>query len=489
MMMPNANAMETDSNDDEPCTICNKKGLVTECDGCGKWNHWHCVDKYHQPTSGKYFCMDCRNEKNEHPVSWDMLPASIEWHDCIICMDKKPDTEFINEFLPACPCKSKVCAHCAYTMAEKAGPDNAGSKCPTCRVQWTAFVPRTECGIAADPIPLDHKQGNEDTQDEQDDDAFEAQLAAAMAASAPAPAVAAPAPAPAAALATAPTGGFLTAAEVDEAYDDIFAIMNEPTGNTALEDADEARAEARDPSYSPNATQLEEMDIADDDDSIVDDTPSSRSAGKRKKARGKKGKGDSPKKTIFKEHTGLVRKAEIRFCNSPTEVNPSFKQKTEGKVSSRVNGSSSKKEPYTEDRRREVVLLCQERESRVPRTNAKSKIDYSKLHDEQYDMMFHLKILMIKAGDAMGGGGKKADKYPRYLLQITGEDGLASKVHFQRSALNDASAWTICMDAAEKVSESNEASAKRLAQNYWNAYVTYCQYLEDEDLGKLKAEP
>ena len=479
MMMPiPANDINTDeSNDDESCTICGKDGLLTQCDGCRQWNHWQCVDKYHQPTSGPYFCTGCRDANDAHPLPWEMQQPTTEWPECCICTERKPKTQFIGKILPECQCKFDVCAGCAYTMVDKAGPENAGSKCPFCRTQWTAFETRTEFGIEAVTIQLNHKHGQEgDKEDEED----AAELAAYMtetptsvATSVATSTSTAAATATPTALDTAPISGLLTSVEPHDSDDgeDVLRMMFSSDDDDDDDDDDD---------YDD-----------DDDDSVVDGTPSARLARRPERPRQRSsnaGKPKKPKKTISKA-AGSVRGDYIIVCTSPTEVNPNFQQKTPGKVSSRVKGSVPIKEAYTEARRKEVQLLCDERLTLIPRKNAKSKIDFSEMHAEQYDMYHHLKILMIKAGDAMGGGGKKADKYPRYLLKITGEDGLSSKICFENRDAWDGVAWKACEAAAKKVEETNEKKIASLANDYWNAYVTYCKYLKEEEEGTLVAEP
>jgi len=39
------------------------------------------------------------------------------------------------------------------------------------------------------------------------------------------------------------------------------------------------------------------------------------------------------------------------------------------------------------------------------------------------------------------------------------------------------------------VEETNEKKIASLANDYWNAYVTYCKYLKEEEEGTLVAEP
>ena len=126
-------------SDDAVCFICDTGGRLFACDkpGCNKTMHWWCNDDEHMPTSANYYCTGCRDELGvAHP------PAAALEHECVICLEKKPASQFVKT-LPECPCPKKnnrACAMCAYKIAESANGDKDKCKCGTCRREFASFV-------------------------------------------------------------------------------------------------------------------------------------------------------------------------------------------------------------------------------------------------------------------------------------------------------------------------------------------------------------
>ena len=148
--------------DNETCAKCGSKGLLTQCDLCNKWFHWwKCVDDKNQPTAGEYLCGNCREHTGRHPPDWSELKPQ-PYYECVVCNDRKPASQFPHSILPECECKSKVCAVCAYTMADKADECNTQSKCPLCRTQWLAFVLLpTKDNAEPQVVSLGHVRGSD----------------------------------------------------------------------------------------------------------------------------------------------------------------------------------------------------------------------------------------------------------------------------------------------------------------------------------------
>ena len=122
--------------DDEPCAVCNKRGVVTACDGdCGKFFHWHCVYPEHDGDTAKWYCKACAPK---HP-EWQPKPHCLKKEHCRICMTDKPANQFA-ELLPACPCREKagahVCSLCVHQIMDTATSYDQ-LKCPFCQMPKT----------------------------------------------------------------------------------------------------------------------------------------------------------------------------------------------------------------------------------------------------------------------------------------------------------------------------------------------------------------
>ena len=139
--------------DNESCDTCNKTGILTECNICGKWNHWRCVDPYRQPTSGDFLCGDCRRV--------DTDPTWSDWlgprHECCICNERKPANQFVKVVAPGCKCPEAAgrpitCALCVYKIADASDIPTA---CPTCRTPLPSQSKSSQAEAADTPSELD----------------------------------------------------------------------------------------------------------------------------------------------------------------------------------------------------------------------------------------------------------------------------------------------------------------------------------------------
>lgn len=147
------------------------------------------------------------------------------------------------------------------------------------------------------------------------------------------------------------------------------------------------------------------------------------------------------------------------------------------------------KYPYDDKRQNEVRLLVQELETKQPRANSRSAIFRPGTQWYQREMALHYRALLIKAGHSWGKSQGNADKYPRYLLDITGPGGLVSKESFKTEQTYFDQAELICRKIAESKVGTNKNSANKLTGDYMSAYLAYCKLLELEKSGQLSATP
>ena len=450
--------------DNEKCTICNESGILTQCDECHEWNHWHCVDKCHQPTSGgKYLCGKCRDTTGRHPVAWANM--AILHLDCIVCHEKKPATEFVHKILPVCPChasRPKLCALCAYNMAEKADAYNTEAKCPTCRKQWSAFFARPTEGASDEIIWLGHARGT-DTFDE-------------LPAAAPVP---------------------VDASETTE-YD-LMQWLENPTGDPP-EGALAGMAAFSEP---PDAMQVDDSDSDSDSDyqdSVIgEDNPNPDALALSRSGRGSRcyGTSSKPNKTISKKTTSKKGPASERakdiklnrdkasFDTSKLKnpkMNPPVR--IAGSTMRRVTDAGRKRSHYDTDARRESILR-----------KIFDKFDADEISDpDQFDasaISAHCRVLAIRDGLLFGEkGDSSAAKYCGYVAKFVSATGFALKSEFVKG--NKLRAKGIAKKIGNDIVAANPAlktSAAKYAKNHMAGFRLYCKLLEKENAGTINADP
>lgn len=469
------------NDDDESCAVCKKNGLLTECDDCHIWTHWWCTDPDHQPTSGSFYCSDCRKANDKHPTPWDELAPSVPWHVCGICFDRKPAPEF-SQLLPTCECKLKVCALCAYHIAEKAGPENAGSRCPTCRMQWIAIRPRTTNGVPGDPIPLDHKHGREGGDDGEWSE--EEELAAPLAP-----------PQPAAVRTYQPLR------ELGDTHLDELA----PRDTHLDELAPLAPLAPRAPPASPAPPQpaaartyqsrlyLDDAYLRDDYlDKIADDDDDSDDSDDDDYVDGST-VADTPPRSKRKRRNNIATGEKKKRAPVGGQIRANFPSvKTPGVMVSRWEGSEPRTVAYTDERMNLVGNLV-------------TKLEQKNENDPEA-VALHMQVLMIKncEGTSSGGAGN-LNKHPQRIKEFM-RNGIESRNQFniddvELKSKGEATACLLAKAAVEtarenarKKSEANcrpykEPSTKERKHmtNYWSAFVKYAELLKLEAAGTLVA--
>lgn len=443
--------------DNEKCTICDESGILTQCDECDDWNHWHCVDKCHQPTSGgKYLCGKCRDTTGRHPVPWANMP--ILNLDCVVCHEKKPATEFVHKILPECPCNAsrpKLCALCAYTMAEKADAYNTEAKCPTCRQPWNAFVARPTDGASDVIISLSHARGT-DTFDE-------------LPAAAPVP-----------------------AEEPESTADDLLQWLQDPTDDPP-ENALAGMAAFNAP---PDAMQVDDDDDDSDyEDSVIgeqDPNPNALALASGGSGSRCSGKSSKPKKTIAKKGPASERAKDIQLNRNKASFDTGNLKNPKKNPPVRITGSCMRK--ITDAGRKRSHFDSDPQRERILR-KVFTEFDADEISDpDQLDasaISAHCRVLAIRDGVPVGAkGDSSAMKYCGYVAKFVSTTGFALKSEFVKG--NQLRAEGIAKRIGLAIVAANpslKTPAAKYAKNHMAGFRLYCALLEKEDAGTINADP